>query len=140
MKTKQPPTSAIAELDPEMLAIVEAFATAIVRIKAQDDERKALIKKLEKAALTPRNPDVGAIEQNLFNDHRRNDRQAGPKLMRIVDVSDYLSMSKGTIYRKIKEGTFPSPKKLGHSVRWTSADIEAWIEGLSESKTRNVGD
>jgi len=133
MKARQPPTSAVAELDPEMLAIVEAFAIAIFRIKAQDDERKALIKKLEKAALTPLNPDIGAVEQKIFNDHSRNDKQAGPKLMRIADVANYLSLSKGTIYRKIKEGTFPSPKKLGHSVRWTSADIEAWIEGLSES-------
>jgi len=40
MRTNHSTRTAIAELNPEMLAIIEAVAAAIVRIKAHDAEKK----------------------------------------------------------------------------------------------------
>ncbi|MGI2036217.1 helix-turn-helix transcriptional regulator [Rhizobium panacihumi] len=133
MKTKHSPSSAIAELDPEMLAIVEAFAAVIVRMKAQKDEISSLAEKVEKAERSQVKPDAARIQQKPADAQHSNDILSGPKLMRIADVAEYLSMSRGTIYRRVKEGTFPPPKKLGHSVRWMSTDITAWIDELSQT-------
>ena len=37
-------------------------------------------------------------------------------------------MSRASVYRKIVEGTFPKPFKLGESMSaWRVATIEAWI-------------
>ncbi len=129
MRTSPSPTSPIAELDPEMLAIVEAFAAAIVRIKAHDDEKKVAAEQAAKLALANVKPVPVKPAHGANEDQTR--QSPAPKLLRIADVGERLSMSRGTIYRKIKDGTFPPPKKLGHSVRWMAADIEAWVDGLS---------
>lgn len=131
MRTKLSNPSAIVELDPEMLAIIEALAAAIVRIKAHDAEKKAADERTAKIALASMKPDPAQATHHS-NDERLSRQLSGPKLLRIADVAERLSMSRGTIYRKIKEGTFPQPKKLGHSVRWVATDIEAWIDDLSE--------
>jgi prophage regulatory protein len=37
-------------------------------------------------------------------------------------------VSPATIYRWIKEGSFPKPVRLGaNMVRWKASDIEAWM-------------
>lgn len=131
MRTKPSNPSAIAELDPEMLAIIEALAAAIIRIKAHDAEKKATVERTAKIALASMKA-APAQTAHHSNDEQLSGHFSGPKLLRIADVAERLSMSRGTIYRKIQEGTFPQPKKLGHSVRWLATDTEAWIDDLSE--------
>ena len=39
-----------------------------------------------------------------------------------------LKVSPATIYRWIKEGSFPKPVRLGpNMVRWKASDIEEWL-------------
>ena len=53
------------------------------------------------------------------------------KLYRLADVIGIVGLSRSTIYKKIKEGSFPAPVKLGVKPSvWKSSDIEAWISQL----------
>jgi prophage regulatory protein len=39
-----------------------------------------------------------------------------------------------TLYKAIKDGTFPAPLKLGiRAVGWRKSDIDAWLAGLKSS-------
>jgi len=45
------------------------------------------------------------------------------------DLEKLLKVSSATIYRWMKEGSFPPNLKLGaNMVRWKTSDIEAWME------------
>jgi prophage regulatory protein len=44
------------------------------------------------------------------------------------DLESLFQISRATIYRWVKEGSFPQPIHLGaNMVRWKVSDIEAWI-------------
>lgn len=50
-------------------------------------------------------------------------------LLKLKEVEQRTSLGKSTIYRRIKEGTFPPPRRIGDTMsRWNSLDIERWIE------------
>lgn len=62
-------------------------------------------------------------------------------LMRIGEVCDWLNVSKSTIYKWVKDGTFPSPIILGDDVgaknqasRWVKSEIEAWLNERPRGK------
>jgi prophage regulatory protein len=43
--------------------------------------------------------------------------------------------SRNTIWRKVKEASFPAPVRLGRNlVRWREQDIRSWIETLPAEK------
>lgn len=49
----------------------------------------------------------------------------------LKEVMAVTKVGSSTIYRWVKEGTFPDSRKLGaNCVRWTEADIKAWQQGL----------
>ncbi len=51
------------------------------------------------------------------------------KLERLPSVIERIGLSRTTIWRQVKEGTFPAPVKLGpQAVAWPSAAIDEWIE------------
>ena len=52
------------------------------------------------------------------------------QLMTVADVSAELSLGVSTIWRRVKEGTFPSPIKTGGATRFFRSDIEAHIQSL----------
>lgn len=53
------------------------------------------------------------------------------RIIRLGEVLARTSLSRSTIYRKIKEGTFPAQKKLSkRSVGWFESAINTWMEGL----------
>lgn len=59
-------------------------------------------------------------------------QSSGP-LWRLPTVKAQTGLSKSEIYRRIKEGTFPIPLKLGvRAVAWPSAKIEEWVESLTQ--------
>ena len=44
------------------------------------------------------------------------------------ELETAFKVSPATIYRWIKEGSFPPPVRLGaNMVRWKASDIEAWM-------------
>lgn len=53
------------------------------------------------------------------------------KLLRIGDVIEKTSLSRTTILRLEKEGTFPSPKAVTEgAVAWLEDDVDRWIQAL----------
>jgi predicted DNA-binding transcriptional regulator AlpA len=44
------------------------------------------------------------------------------------EVSWAVKLSKIEIYRRVKEGTFPLPFKLGRKQAWPTAEVEAWLQ------------
>ncbi len=53
------------------------------------------------------------------------------RLLRLRDVMHLTGLGRSTIYRKIKEATFPEPVKVGAAaVRWKHSDLAAWMAAL----------
>jgi prophage regulatory protein len=49
-------------------------------------------------------------------------------LLRLPAVIEAVALKKSTIYRRLKNGSFPSPVKLGaRAVAWRADDIQQWI-------------
>jgi len=71
-------------------------------------------------------------------------------MLRIAEVLRTTGVSTATLYRWIKDGTFPAPVRLGtNSVGWRESEIRDWLEsrepvgspsaaGLDEPPQRNV--
>jgi len=50
-------------------------------------------------------------------------------LLRIKSVQDLTGLRKSSLYAFVKEGSFPSPVKIGkRAVAWKSTDINEWIK------------
>lgn len=55
------------------------------------------------------------------------------RLLRRREVQTLTTLSKSTLYAKIKDGSFPRPLSLGkQAVAWRASDIEAWIQAQPE--------
>lgn len=49
------------------------------------------------------------------------------QLLDVQDVKALTGFSITTIYKYVKDGTFPQPKKCGRSTRWRLADVMEYI-------------
>ena len=50
------------------------------------------------------------------------------------EVERRTGLSRSTIYKKMREGTFPRPVKVGsRGVRWLERDITAWIQSCLDA-------
>jgi prophage regulatory protein len=59
------------------------------------------------------------------------DEKSPPKLLSYSEVEDLTSLSRVTIWRKVREGSFPRPLRIGQNrVAWRSEDLIAWISAL----------
>lgn len=55
-------------------------------------------------------------------------------LIRLPAVLKKVGFSRPTINRKVKDGTFPRPKKIGlRAVAWIESDVDEWIENLESA-------
>ena len=51
------------------------------------------------------------------------------QMLRAPDVMARTGLSRVTIWRRVRAGTFPAPVELGvNSVGWPASEITAWIE------------
>ena len=56
-------------------------------------------------------------------------------LLRPRDVFKRVALSRTTIWRRVREGSFPTPVNLGPKrIAWREADIVAWIEAQQPTK------
>jgi len=56
------------------------------------------------------------------------------RLLRKPTVIDRVALSDTTIWRRVKDGTFPAPVKISvGAIAWRESDIEAWIASREES-------
>jgi prophage regulatory protein len=52
----------------------------------------------------------------------------------IAEVSKRTSLSKPTIYRRIKDGSFPKPVSTGlRNVAWLDSEIDEWMMRIVEA-------
>ena len=59
------------------------------------------------------------------------------RLLRLGEVQIRTALGRSTIYRKIRDGSFPEPLKIGdRAVRWRESEIEAWLA----ARPRATGD
>ena len=50
------------------------------------------------------------------------------RLLRREEVESRVGLSRTTLYRKMREGSFPEPVQVGaRAVRWPAREIEAWL-------------
>ena len=50
------------------------------------------------------------------------------RLLRLSEVLTITSLGRSTVYRKMRDGTFPEPLKIGvRAVRWRQAEISNWL-------------
>ena len=55
-------------------------------------------------------------------------------LLTCRQVQERTGLSHSTIYRKIRDGSFPAPVKVGaQAVRWRASDIRTWIDSFGRS-------
>ena len=56
------------------------------------------------------------------------------KLLRIGEVSEWLNISRSTIYKWVNDGEFPEPEVLGQddgkrsATRWREEEVQEWLE------------
>ena len=59
------------------------------------------------------------------------------QMLRAPEVMARTGLSRVTIWRRVRAGTFPPPTELGiNSIGWPAAEISAWLESRPR---RNYG-
>lgn len=55
--------------------------------------------------------------------------KAPPAFYRLRDVMRISALSRSTVYRRIADGRFPAPVRLGgRASAWSSLELQAWID------------
>ena len=58
-----------------------------------------------------------------------------PRLRRMPYVKAFTNLSDPTIWRKVKDGTFPRPIRIGaKSVAWLEEDLIEWVQQLVDAR------
>lgn len=53
------------------------------------------------------------------------------RLLKFEDVAEATNLSRATIYKRIRAGTFPQPRKLNNMVsRWLESEVDNWMQSL----------
>lgn len=60
-----------------------------------------------------------------------------PRLYRMPDVMAFVQLSEPTIWRQIKQGSFPQPIRIGaKSVAWLEEDLLKWVTRQTAERDR----
>ena len=59
--------------------------------------------------------------------------EATDRLIRQVDVTELTTLSRSALYRRMGQGEFPLPLKIGKAIRWRRTDIEDWLASLEKA-------
>lgn len=55
----------------------------------------------------------------------------GDKILRAPDVLNIVALSRTTLWRKVRNGSFPAPLQLGtNSIGWLESTINEWMKNL----------
>ena len=54
-----------------------------------------------------------------------------PVYLSVRDVAAHFGCGVSTVWRLVKQGTFPTPVKIGGMTRWRRADIDAFATQLA---------
>ena len=65
---------------------------------------------------------------------KRQEARMKTTILRLREVERLTQLSKATLYRMMKSGTFPRPVRLGvRAVGWIQTEIESWIADLERA-------
>ena len=102
-------------------------------------------KKIARNLLTPRNVMRSVNREvkwvhSVACDPPISSRDPGISILRVKDILEKLRISRSTLHRMRRSGTFPAPIKLGcRCVGWHKSEVEAWIESSShQARSRLV--
>lgn len=66
----------------------------------------------------------------------QNETESAPTVIRLPEVLRMCGVSRPSVYRKMKEGTFPKQLKLGTAaVGWLRAEVEQWINEKAQARS-----
>ncbi|MBC3493577.1 helix-turn-helix transcriptional regulator [Pseudomonas taiwanensis] len=61
------------------------------------------------------------------------------RFLRLDEVLHVTGIGRNTVYRRIREGTFPKQVKIGpNSVAWRQSDITQWMTAFIPSDDQSV--
>ncbi len=62
---------------------------------------------------------------------------SGAMYVRVSQLIKMIPVSKASIWRKVKDGTFPKPVKLGDRITaWRTEDVVSWLASRHEEETK----
>jgi prophage regulatory protein len=62
-----------------------------------------------------------------------------PTIIRLPEVMQTVGLSRPTVYRMLKAGTFPQQIKLGSSaVGWLRSEVEYWIASRAQERVGSM--
>ena len=62
---------------------------------------------------------------------QNSEQTPSPKMLRLPAVLARTGLSRTTIYRRVRAGTFPAPMDLGNGmIGWTDSVIDTWQRDL----------
>jgi prophage regulatory protein len=65
---------------------------------------------------------------------RREFAEASPDALLKVDVvASFADVSRATVYRRVRDGSFPKPVRLSaRCTRWRAGDVMAWLRAMAQ--------
>jgi prophage regulatory protein len=58
-------------------------------------------------------------------------------LIRIGEVEKQTGLGRSSVYRRMRDGTFPLALEVGGGqVRWRQSEVSGWLKGLGQVKLR----
>jgi prophage regulatory protein len=99
-----------------------------IEVEAQRREVARLREIVASGEARPHEPPIRATAK-LEND---------PLLLTSRDLRNTLGISAGTLYRWVKDGSFPRQIHVGSLARWTKAEVDAWLQARTEARARNA--
>ena len=63
----------------------------------------------------------------------------GIRLLAKAEVVDRVGADYSTIYRWMKNGTFPRSRSMAGKTVWVAAEVDAWIRTLPQSRLKGDG-
>jgi len=64
--------------------------------------------------------------------------QKNERIIRLTEVINMVGLKKSAIYKKVREGDFPAPIKLGpHANGWLESAVQSWIRKVAGIEPAN---
>lgn len=61
------------------------------------------------------------------------------RFIRLDEVLHITGLGRNTVYRRMREGTFPKQVRIGpNSVAWRQSDISQWMSAFTASNDQSV--
>ena len=75
-----------------------------------------------------------SISSSEARNNKEQTRQSNILFLRMPDVLKLIQVSRSTLLNWVKQGTFPSPRKLGpRAVAWLACEVDEWCKSRGES-------